>query len=77
MPATFSVRSAGKLVDALAAIGADGIAFTHADGDDQLGVAAELAYRSGMPVAYIHQGVELRGAMSAADPASLAARLLP
>jgi hypothetical protein len=30
-----------------------------------------------MPVAYIHQGVELNGAMAAADPASLAARLLP
>jgi flagellar biosynthesis GTPase FlhF len=77
VPATFSVRSAGKLVDALAAVGADGIAITHADGDDQLGVAAELAYQSGMPVAYIHQGVDLHGAMSAADPASLAARLLP
>jgi hypothetical protein len=30
-----------------------------------------------MPVAYVHQGVELHGSMSVADPASLAARLLP
>jgi flagellar biosynthesis GTPase FlhF len=77
VPATFSVRAARKLVDALAAVGADGIAITHADGGDQLGTAAELSYRSGMPVAYVHQGVELHGSMSVADPASLAARLVP
>jgi flagellar biosynthesis GTPase FlhF len=77
VPATFSVRAARKLVGALEALGADGIAITHADGADQLGVAAELAYESGMPVAYVHQGAELHGSMSATDPASLAARLLP
>jgi flagellar biosynthesis GTPase FlhF len=77
VPATFSVRAARKLIGALEALGADGIAVTHADGADQLGVAAELAYRSGMPVAYIHQGVDLHGSMSTADPASLGARLLP
>jgi flagellar biosynthesis GTPase FlhF len=77
VPATFSVRAASKLIAALEALGADGIAITHADGTDQLGVAAELAHQTGMPVAYIHQGAELHGSMSAADPASLAARLLP
>jgi flagellar biosynthesis GTPase FlhF len=77
VPATFSVRAAQKLIGALEALGADGIAVTHADGADQLGVAAELAYQSGMPVAYVHQGIDLHGSMSAADPASLAARLLP
>jgi len=30
-----------------------------------------------MPVAYIHDGLELDGALAAADPSSLAARLLP
>ena len=77
VPATFSVHAARKLVEGFAALGADGIAVTHADEADQLGIAAELAYISGMPVAYIHEGLELDGALSAADPSSLAARLLP
>ena len=77
MPATFSVHAARKLIEGFAALGADGIAVTHADEADQLGIAAELAHISGMPVAYIHEGLELDGALSAADPSSLAARLLP
>ena len=77
VPATFSVHAARKLVEGFAALGADGIAVTHADEADQLGIAAELAHISGMPVAYIHEGLEIDGALSAADPSSLAARLLP
>ena len=77
VPATFSVHAARKLVEGFAALGADGIAVTHADEAEQLGIAAELAHISGMPVAYIHEGLELDGALSAADPSSLAARLLP
>ena len=77
VPATFSVHAARKLIEGFAALGADGIAVTHADEADQLGIAAELAHLSGMPVAYIHDGLELDGALSAADPSSLAARLLP
>jgi flagellar biosynthesis GTPase FlhF len=77
VPATFSVHAARKLVDGFEALGADGIAVTHADEADQLGIAAELAYLSGMPIAYIHQGLDSDQAMHAADPASLAARLLP
>ena len=77
VPATFSVHAARKLIDGFAALGADGIAVTHADEADQLGIAAELAHISGMPVAYIHDGLELEGALAAADPSSLAARLLP
>src|SRR5580704_1928754 len=77
VPATFSVHAARKLLEGFAALGADGIAVTHADEADQLGIAAELSHISGMPVAYIHEGLELDGALSAADPSSLAARLLP
>lgn len=77
VPATFSVHAARKLIDGFAALGADGIAVTHADEADQLGIAAELSQISGMPVAYIHEGLELDGALSAADPSALAARLLP
>jgi flagellar biosynthesis GTPase FlhF len=77
VPATFSVHAARKLIDGFAALGADGIAVTHADEADQLGIAAELSQISGMPVAYIHEGLELQGALSAADPSALAARLLP
>lgn len=77
VPATFSVHAARKLLDGFAALGADGIAVTHADEADQLGIAAELSQISGMPVAYIHDGLELDGALSAADPSALAVRLLP
>ena len=77
VPATFSVHAARKLLDGFAALGADGIVVTHADEADQLGIAAELSQISGMPVAYIHDGLDLDGALSAADPSSLAARLLP
>jgi flagellar biosynthesis GTPase FlhF len=77
VPATFSVHAARKLIEGFAALGADGIAVTHADEADQLGIAAELSQISGMPVAYIHEGLELDGALSAADPSALAARLLP
>ena len=77
VPATFSVHAARKLIDGFAALGADGIVVTHADEADQLGIAAELSQISGMPVAYIHEGLELEGALSAADPSALAARLLP
>ena len=77
VPATFSVHAARKLVEGFAALSADGIAVTHADEADQLGIAAELAHISSMPVAYIHEGLELDGGLSAADPSSLAARLLP
>jgi flagellar biosynthesis GTPase FlhF len=77
VPATFSVHAARKLIDGFAALGADGIAVTHADEADQLGIAAELSQISGMPVAYIHEGLQLEGALSAADPSALAARLLP
>ena len=77
VPATFSVHAARKLLDGFAGLGADGIAVTHADEADQLGIAAELSQITGMPVAYIHDGLELDSALSAADPSSLAARLLP
>jgi len=77
VPATFSVHAATKLIEGFAPLGADGIAVTHADEADQLGIAAELAYVSGMPIAYIHEGSELGRALAAADPSTLAARLLP
>jgi flagellar biosynthesis GTPase FlhF len=77
VPATFSVHAARKLIEGFEALGADGIAVTHADEADQLGIAAEIAHISGMPVAYIHEGLDLDSALSAADPSSLAARLLP
>jgi flagellar biosynthesis GTPase FlhF len=77
IPATFSVQAAKRLVESFAALGVDGIAVTHADEAEQLGVAAELAHISGVPIAYVHDGLELDSALSASDPTSLAARLLP
>lgn len=77
IPATFSVHAAKRLVESFVALGVDGIAVTHADEAEQLGVAAELAHISGVPIAYVHDGLVLDSALSASDPTSLAARLLP
>ncbi|MGZ4251311.1 MAG: hypothetical protein ACXVUE_23785 [Solirubrobacteraceae bacterium] len=77
IPATFSVHAAKRLVESFAALGVDGIAVTHADEAEQLGVAAELAHISGVPISYVHDGLVLDSALSASDPTSLAARLLP
>jgi flagellar biosynthesis GTPase FlhF len=77
IPATFSVNAAKRLVESFSALGVDGIAVTHADEAEQLGVAAELAHISGVPISYVHDGLVLDSALSASDPTSLAARLLP
>jgi flagellar biosynthesis GTPase FlhF len=77
VPATLSMHAAKKLVETLERLQPSGIVVTHADESDHLGVAAELSCLTGIPVAYIHEGLDLETAVSAPDPAALAARLLP
>ena len=50
---------------------------THVDETDQLGVAVDLACDSGLPLAYLHDGLALPGALVPADPQDIAGRLLP
>ncbi len=77
VPATLGAQAASQLLRALAPLRPGGIAITHADETDQLGVAVELACANGVPVSYIHEGLDLTRSMSAPDPFELAKRLLP
>jgi flagellar biosynthesis GTPase FlhF len=77
MPATIAVSAARALLEALDPLEPSAIVVTHADELDQIGGAIEIAIRSGMPIAYIHDGLELPGALRRADPADLAAAILP
>ncbi len=77
VPATIGPQAARQLLSALGPLHPTGIAVTHLDETDQLGVAVELACATGTPIAYVHEGLDLRRALSAPDPLQLAARLLP
>ena len=77
LPATLGAETAKQLLISLSPLGMTGIAITHADETDQLGVAVELAAASRTPISYLHEGLDLDRALSAPNPFSLAQRLLP
>ena len=77
VPATLGSQAAKQLLNALKPLRPTGIAISHADETDQLGVAVELACVTGIPVAYVHEGLDLGSALSAPGPLGLANRLLP
>lgn len=76
LPATSNAAAARQLLAALVPLAPTGIIVTHADETDQLGTAVELSLETGLPVVYIHDGLELPGALVPADPAAIAERLL-
>jgi Meckel syndrome type 1 protein len=76
LPATSNAAAARQLLAALVPLSPTGIIVTHADETDQLGTAVELSLETGLPVVYIHDGLELPGALVPADPAAIAERLL-
>ncbi len=77
LPATLSAAAARQLLDRLAPLAPTGIVVTHVDETDQLGVAVDLACDAALPLAYVHDGLELPGALVPADPRDIAGRLLP
>jgi flagellar biosynthesis GTPase FlhF len=77
LPATLSAPAGARLIEGFARMAPTGIAVTHIDEADQLGVAIELALTSGVPVAYMHEGLDLGAAITPAYPSTLAQRLLP
>jgi flagellar biosynthesis protein FlhF len=77
LPATLGAQTGHRLLAGLAPLHATGLALSHADETDQLGIAVELAFVSRIPVNYIHEGLDLETAISAVDPVGLAERLLP
>jgi hypothetical protein len=77
LPATMSATAARGLLDGLEELAPSALVITHADEANELGIVAELAYLSGLPIAFIHGGLELDTALVATDPAGIAARVLP
>ena len=77
LPATMSATAARGLLDGLEELSPSALVITHADEANELGIVAELAYLSGLPIAFIHGGLELDTALIATDPAGIAARVLP
>jgi flagellar biosynthesis protein FlhF len=77
LPATIGAESGRRLLAGLAPLRPTGIVITHSDETDQLGVAVELASASGIPIAFVHDGLDLQHALTAPNPNWIARRLLP
>jgi flagellar biosynthesis GTPase FlhF len=73
LPATISAAAADELSAALAPLGLTHLALTHADETARPGAPVELAIRTRRPLSY----VATRDEVVPADPAALAAQLLP
>ncbi|HUH82023.1 MAG TPA: hypothetical protein VLZ06_11930 [Solirubrobacteraceae bacterium] len=77
LPVTLGAVAAEQLLASLEPIGADGLALTHADETDQLGVGIELACRFGLAPELILEHSPAGGwRLQRLDPAELAARIL-
>jgi hypothetical protein len=73
LPATLSAGAADELAEALEPLGATHVVLSHADETHRPGAPIELALKAGHPLSYICT----RAGVSPADPAELAAQLLP
>jgi flagellar biosynthesis GTPase FlhF len=78
LPATLGAKAAAQLLEALAPLGADALAVTHAEETDQLGVAVEAACAFGLaPELLLDHGRAGAWRLTRIDPTGLAAKLLP
>jgi signal recognition particle GTPase len=77
LPATLGAKATAQLLEALRPLGATGMAITHADETDQLGVAVEAACRFDLAPEYLLDRGRVRGGLTRIDPTHLADRLLP
>ena len=78
LPATLGATAAAQLLQALAPLGANTMAITHADETDQLGVAVEAACRFGLAPEYmLERGRGGAWRLRQLTPTMLAERLLP
>jgi flagellar biosynthesis GTPase FlhF len=73
LPATLSAAAAGEVAAALAPLNPSHVALTHTDETSRPGAPLELALAAGRPLSYVCS----REGASPADPAALAAQLLP
>jgi flagellar biosynthesis GTPase FlhF len=77
LPATLGAAAAAQLLEALAPLGANSLALTHAEETDQIGVAIEAACRFGLAPEYmLERGRSGGWRLSRVDPTGLAAKLL-
>ncbi|MGD0196458.1 MAG: hypothetical protein ABSC56_00935 [Solirubrobacteraceae bacterium] len=76
VPATANPAAARQLLAAIGPMRPTGLIVTHADETDQLGIAVELSLEAGLPVVFVHDGLELPGALKPVDPNAIAERLL-
>jgi flagellar biosynthesis GTPase FlhF len=77
LPATLGATAAAQLLQALRPLGATGLAITHADETDQIGVAFEAACKFELAPEYLLDRGRVRGGLTRIDPTHLADRLLP
>ena len=76
VPAILSLPAALKLVAGFSAFDLTGIIATHVDETDELGMVAELAMQTSIPVAYTHTGLDLQNAIASADAGDIATSLV-
>ena len=77
VPATMSAAAAGRLLTAMTPLEPSAIALTHADESPEAGAIVELAIERRTPLSFVGRDTELEGGLSLADPAALAAMILP
>ena len=77
IPATLSAAAAKRVVAAFAPLKPAGIALTHVDETPQVGAVVELAINGGPALTFIGRDTGLEGGLELADPASVAALVLP
>jgi len=77
IPATLSAAAAKRVVAAFAPLRPAGIALTHVDETPQVGAVVELAISGGPALTFIGRDTGLEGGLELADPASVAALVLP
>ena len=77
LPATLGAVAAEQLLQALAPLGANSLAITHADETDQIGVAVEAACRFSLAPEYLlDRGRSGGWRLARVDPTELAVKLL-
>jgi flagellar biosynthesis protein FlhF len=77
IPATLSAAAARRVVAAFAPLKPVGIALTHVDETPQVGAVVEVAITGGPALAFVGRDTGLEGGLEIADPAAVAALVLP
>jgi flagellar biosynthesis GTPase FlhF len=75
VPATFTPRAAARLTEGFAPLHIDGLIATHVDAVEQVGIPAELALRTRIPLSHVHSGAGRAASIRTANPQWLAGEL--